>query len=138
MNDCFESVRLIQRWYWNFSDGLLNYIQACIFSRLKLCFNFRVKRTVRRQDFGAKFNLTYDNRAPVADILDSFLELSKLPLNCFHYQQVDNVEVLPLLTRWLLGKLKNQSFPNRSLNDYHSCFKVVILRQIRYNIVSSN
>ena len=27
--------------------------------------------TVRRQDFGAKFNLTYHNGAPVADILNS-------------------------------------------------------------------
>ena len=52
--------------YWNFS---FSYIQACIFSRLKLLFNFYVKRTVRRQDFGAKFNLTYHNGTPVADIL---------------------------------------------------------------------
>ena len=49
--------------------GLFNYIQACIFSRLKLLFNFYVKRTVRKQDFGAKFNLTFHNGAPVADIL---------------------------------------------------------------------
>ena len=49
--------------------GLLNYIQARIFSRLKLLFNFYVTRTVRRQDFGAKFNLTFYNGAPVADIL---------------------------------------------------------------------
>ena len=39
------------------------------FSRLKLLFNFYVKRTVHRQDFDAKFNLTYHNGAPVADIL---------------------------------------------------------------------
>ena len=39
--------------------GLFIYIQVCIFSRLKLLFNFYVKRTVRRQDFGAKFNLTF-------------------------------------------------------------------------------
>ena len=50
-------------------DGLFDYIQACIFSRLKLLFNSYVKRTVRRQDFGAKFNLTFHNGAPVADIL---------------------------------------------------------------------
>ena len=42
-------------------------MQACIFSRLKLLFNFYVKRTVHRQDFGAKFNLTYHSGAPVAD-----------------------------------------------------------------------
>ena len=41
-----------------------------MFSRLKLLFNFYVKRTVSRQDFGAKFNLTYHNGAPVADILE--------------------------------------------------------------------
>ena len=63
MNDCFESVRLIRRYYnrvgifrWIIK---LRTVQACIFSRLKLLFNFYVKRTVRRQDFGAKFNLTY-------------------------------------------------------------------------------
>ena len=50
-------------------SGLFNYLQACIFSRLKLLFNFYVKRTVGRQDFGAKFNLTFHNGAPVADIL---------------------------------------------------------------------
>ena len=49
--------------------GLFDYIQACIFSRLKLLLNFYVKRTVRRQDFGAKFNLTFHNGAPVADII---------------------------------------------------------------------
>ena len=49
-----------------FRWAIFNYIQACIFSRLKL-FNFYVKRTVRRQDFGAKFNLKYHNGAPVAD-----------------------------------------------------------------------
>ena len=54
--------------------GLFNYIQACIFSRLKLLFNFYVKRTVRRQDFGAKFNLTFHNGAPVADILSISLK----------------------------------------------------------------
>ena len=46
-----------------------NYIKACIFCRLKLLFNIYVKRTVRRPDFGAKFNLTFHNGAPVADIL---------------------------------------------------------------------
>ena len=38
------------------------------FSLLKLLFNFYVKNTVRRQDFGAKFDLTCHNGAPVADI----------------------------------------------------------------------
>ena len=56
--------------YWNFPYGLSNYIQACIFSRLKLLFHFYVKRTIHRQDFGAKFNLTYHNGAPVADIFN--------------------------------------------------------------------
>ena len=76
MNDCFQSVRSIQRYYsrtgnFQMDYGLFNYIQACIFSRLKLLFNFYVKRTVRSQDFGAKFNLTFHNGAPVADILNS-------------------------------------------------------------------
>ena len=44
---------------WNFPNGLFNYIQACIFSWLKLLFNFYVKRTAHRQEFGSKFNLTY-------------------------------------------------------------------------------
>ena len=35
---------------------------------MKLLFNFYVKRTVCRQDFDAKFNLTYHNGAPVVDI----------------------------------------------------------------------
>ena len=43
----------------------------CIFSRLNLLFNFYAKKTVRRPDFGAKFNLTYHNGAPVAEILKS-------------------------------------------------------------------
>ena len=80
MNDCLESVRSIQRYYNRtgiFSDGLFNYMQACIFSRLKLLFNFYVKRTVRRQDSGAKFNLTYHNGAPVADTLDLTLYILK-------------------------------------------------------------
>ena len=44
---------------------------ASIFWNFSLCrlLNFYVKRTVRRQDFGAKFNLTYHNGAPVEDIL---------------------------------------------------------------------
>ena len=41
------------------------------FLPIELLFNFYVKKTVRRQDFGAKFNLTYHNGAPVADILKS-------------------------------------------------------------------
>ena len=61
--------------YWNFSDGLFNYIQAGIFSQLKLLFNFYVKRTVRRQHFGAKFNLTYHNGAPVLDILRHYFPM---------------------------------------------------------------
>ena len=32
-------------------------------------FDLQVKRTVNRQDFGAKFNLTYHNDGPVMDIL---------------------------------------------------------------------
>ena len=68
LHDLYK-VSVILQSHWNFSDGLFNYIQACIFSRLKLLFNFYVKRIVRRQDFGAKFNLTYHNGAPVADIL---------------------------------------------------------------------
>ena len=55
--------------YWDFPDALFNHIQAGIFSRLNPLFNFYVKRIVDRQTFGAKFNLTYHNGAPVADIL---------------------------------------------------------------------
>ena len=62
MSDQFSHITVV----------LDNYIQACIFSRLKLLFNFYVKRTVGRQDFDAKFNLTYYNGAPVADILKCF------------------------------------------------------------------
>ena len=60
---------MILQSYWNFPNGLFNYIQACIFSRLKLLFNFYVTRTVHRQDFGAKCNFTYHNGAPVTNIL---------------------------------------------------------------------
>ena len=71
MNDCFHRLinSVILQSYWNFPNGLFNYIKDCIFSRLKLLFNFYVKRTVHRQDFGAKFNVTYRNGAPVEDIL---------------------------------------------------------------------
>ena len=74
INDCFQSVRSIQQYYnrtgiFQMDYGLFNYIQACIFSQLKWLFNFYVKRTVRRQDFGAKFNLTFHNGTPVVDIL---------------------------------------------------------------------
>ena len=61
---------MILQSYWNFPNGLFSYVQACIFSRLKLLFNFYVKRTVHKQDFGAKFNLAYHNGVPIADILD--------------------------------------------------------------------
>ena len=37
--------------------------------QLKLLFNLYVKRTVHRQNFGTKLNLTNHNGAPVADIL---------------------------------------------------------------------
>ena len=73
MNDCIESVKQIQRCYNRtgiFQMDYSIYIQACIFSRLTLLFNFYVKRTVRRQDFGSKFNTTYHNGALVADILN--------------------------------------------------------------------
>ena len=57
MNDCFEKVRLIQRYY-----------NRTVSSQLTLLLNFYVKMTVRREDFGAKFNIIYHNGAPVADI----------------------------------------------------------------------
>ena len=76
--------------------GLFNYIQACIFSRLKLLFNFYVKRTVRRQDFGAKFNLTFHNGVPVADIL-------KENWVCFyHFQCPSNTKKLKSVIAFLL------------------------------------
>ena len=55
MNDCFDRLinSVILESYWNFPNGLFNYIQAYTFSRLKLLFNFYVKRTVHRQEFGA-------------------------------------------------------------------------------------
>ena len=56
--------------YWNFPNGLFNYIQGCNYSRLKLLFNLYVKRTVHRQDFVAKLNLVNHNGAPEADILN--------------------------------------------------------------------
>ena len=93
MNDCFESVRSIQRYYrescWNFSDGLFSCIQACMFSRLKLLLNFYVKRTVRRQDFGAKFNLTYHNGAGVADILKATKFSNRYSIYILPYSDVD-------------------------------------------------
>ena len=45
--------------------------------RLKLLFNFYVNRTIRRQDFGAKFNITYHNGAPVSDILNPYMLRSR-------------------------------------------------------------
>ena len=54
----------------DFPNGLFDYIQTCIFSRLKLLSNIHVKRTVHKQDFGAKFNLAYHNGAHVWDILN--------------------------------------------------------------------
>ena len=71
MNDCFD--RLIQRYYNHTGIFQMDYSIAyrlAFFSRLKL-LNFYVKRTVHRQDFGAKFNFTYHNGAPVADILNN-------------------------------------------------------------------
>ena len=38
--------------------------------QLKLLFGLHVKRTVHRQDFGAKLSLTNNNGAHVVDILD--------------------------------------------------------------------
>ena len=54
---------VFQKIFWDtlYKMNLFNYMQACIFSRLKLLFNFYAKRTIRRKDFGAKFNLTYHN-----------------------------------------------------------------------------
>ena len=68
MNDCFEKVSdysAILQFHWNVPNGLFNYIQAYIFCWLKLLFNFYAKRTVHRQGFGAKFNLSY----PVMELL---------------------------------------------------------------------
>ena len=91
MNDCFESVRSIQRYYnrtgiFQMDYGLFNHIQSCIFCRLKLLFNFYVKRTVRRQDFGAKFNLAYHNGTPVADILKHPKSKIKNPFPWYIYR----------------------------------------------------
>ena len=66
----FSDITIILK----FSDGLFNYIQACMFLRLKLLFNFYVERTAHRKDFGTKFNFTYHNGLPVADILKHLYE----------------------------------------------------------------
>ena len=60
---------MILQSYWNFPNGLFKYIQACNYSRLKLSFHFYVKRTVHRQEFGAKLSLTTHSDALVVDIL---------------------------------------------------------------------
>ena len=70
--NCQTNLAILQS-QRNFPNGLFNYIQACSYSRLKLLFNLYVKRTVRRQDFGAKLNLTNHNGAHVADILNCLL-----------------------------------------------------------------
>ena len=70
INDCNITILL------EFPNGLFNYIQACIFSQLKLLLNCYVIRTVLyRQDLVPKFNLTYPNGTPVTDILNCILHL---------------------------------------------------------------
>ena len=71
MNDCFESLIIIQCYYNRTGIFQTNYSinTICIFFRLELLSNFYVKRTVHRQDFGAKSCLTCHNGVPVADIL---------------------------------------------------------------------
>ena len=76
MNDCFD--RLTQ-WYYSHTgifqmDYSVTYKFAFSPDWSCLLFNFYVKRTVHRQDFGAKFNLTYHNGTPVADILNFDLQ----------------------------------------------------------------
>ena len=85
MNDSFDRLinSVILESYWNFPNGLFNYIQAYAFSRLKLLFNFYVKRTVHRQDFGAKFRLTYHNGASVEDILKKIQRNSCILIQLF-------------------------------------------------------
>ena len=63
------SCSVILELHVNFLNGLFNNIQSWNYSRLKLLFNFYARRTVQRQDFGAKFKLSYHNGVPVADIL---------------------------------------------------------------------
>ena len=58
MNGCVESVRLIQRYYNRTGIFQMNCsvtYKLAFFPLLKLLFYFYVKRTVHRQDFGAKF-----------------------------------------------------------------------------------
>ena len=72
MNDCVESVRLIQRYYnrtrifrWTIQLHIsLHFLPAGVVIQL-VC----QEDCTRRKDFGAKSNLTYQNGAPVADIL---------------------------------------------------------------------
>ena len=61
-----------------------------IFSRLKSLFNFYVKRTAHRQDFGAKFNLTYHNGALAADILKKLLDRIQVLFDSKILTSVDN------------------------------------------------
>ena len=65
MNDCFESVRIIQGYYNRTGIFQMDYL---ITYKLVCCLTF-MSRGLRRQDFGAKFNRAYHNGVPVADIL---------------------------------------------------------------------
>ena len=50
------------------------------FLPIEVVVNFYVKRTVRKQDFGAKFNLTCYNGAPVVDMLKAVKRPLLVPL----------------------------------------------------------
>ena len=77
-------VRLIQRYYnrteFFFFKWTIQLHTSLHFSRLKLLSNFYIKKTAHRQDFGVKFDLTYHNGVPVADILKQPLVNSKMSL----------------------------------------------------------
>ena len=80
VSDQFSDIAIVLEFFrWT-----IHYIQVCILFLLKLMFNFYVKRTVRRQDFAAKFNLTYHKGAPVADILNLYELIVFVVRACFH------------------------------------------------------
>ena len=60
MNDCFESVSLIQRFYNHTVIFQMGYsvTYKLVFLLIEVVINFYAKRAVHGQDFAAKFNLS--------------------------------------------------------------------------------
>ena len=70
---------------------------------MNLLFNFYFKRTVLRQDFVAKFNLTYHNGPPVTDILKTNYETPQetLPYR-FNKTLNDRVQHNKAISKWVI------------------------------------